>query len=83
MRKFDFDSSLNSLLADCGSIEVRIKELFEYEKQWRFVFDQLIPKYGSDVRVKIANQLLLTTYRYDKFHIVADDLLSLLESLLF
>lgn len=76
----NFSVSIKSLLTATSAIEVRIHEIREFEKQWKEIFVSLSPEFGIDVKINIANQLLLHTFRYDKFHVVCDDLLSLIEN---
>lgn len=75
-----FSESLKSLLIATCTLQVRINELAEFEKQWKALFTDLTKEFGPDVKINISNQLLLHTFRYDKFHIVCDDLLSILEN---
>jgi hypothetical protein len=75
-----FNSSIQSLMSTTLSIQVRLLELVEFERQWEGLFKNLIPEFGKDVQIHIADQLLLNNYRYDKFHVIYDDLLSLIEN---
>lgn len=75
-----FNTLTLNLINVISSIQVRLIELEEFEKQWKELFNHLIPVFGKDVQLHIADQMLLHTFRYDKYHIVYDDLLSLVEN---
>lgn len=80
MNVIEFGNKLERLVQSAATTQVRLDELKEFEKQWKNIFDHLIPTHGSEVKIKIANQMLLETYQYDKYHIICDDLLSLIEN---
>lgn len=75
-----FNIKLQNLMNTTSSIQPRLIELYEFEKQWRELFSSLIPHFGKDVQIHVADQMLLRTYQYDKYHVIYDDLLSLVEN---
>ena len=75
-----FSAELESLVRVTAALQIRVLEIKEFERQWKNLFNDLIIEFGPDVNVNVANQMLLHTFRYDKFHIVCDDLLSLVEN---
>lgn len=76
----DFSRALQSLIRATSAVEIRLHEIKEFEKQWKNIFAKLSGEFGNDVKINISNQLLLHTFRYDKFHVVCDDLMSLIEN---
>ena len=74
-----FENASKTFLNACGQIAIRMAEVKEFEKQWAQLFVPLVAKFGPDVKINIADKQLLRTFRYDKFHIICDDLLSLVQ----
>ena len=62
------------------TIQDRIAELIEFEKQWGEVFALLRAKAGQDRRVNVLNTGVYRSFRWDRYQVVLSDLLSLLEN---
>ena len=62
------------------TIQDRLVELVEFEKQWDKVFALLHSKAGQDRRVNILNTGVYRSFRWDRYQVVLGDLLSLLEN---
>jgi len=70
------DDHINELM----NVRTKINELLEFEKQWSEVFDKVKAQTGQDESIKIKNQLVLNTFRHDKFHVMVSDFYSLLNA---
>ncbi len=75
-----FDKQLEALVNNIWSLQDRLGELTEFEKQWEEVFTKLKDKAGYDCSVHIYNHNVYKTFHWDKYHIILSDLVSLIEN---
>lgn len=74
VKKFDL------FISHMWHLQDRVDELKEFEKQLESLFDLLRQKTGSECRIDILNQQLFRTFRWDKYHVLVNDLFSLMEN---
>jgi len=78
--KNQFEVKLDQMVSRIWDLQYRISELREFEKQWKELFDLLENRTGKACKINVLNQHALRDFRWDKYHILASDLLSLLEN---
>lgn len=77
----EFKNSFDELVNKIWSIQERIGELEEFERQWLMVFEKLKVLTGDEnVKVGIKSRSIYQNYFWDKYRLLVIDLLSLLSN---
>lgn len=80
IKSHKFQESLNLTIDRIWQIQDRINELEEFDRQWNELFAMLKDRTGNEVKVNILNQSIFKNFRWDKYHVLISDLLSLIEN---
>lgn len=76
----DFIEKLDQLVGRIWTIQSRISELEEFEKQWEALFLNLKERVGHPVTINILSPTVLRSYHWDRYHILLNDLYSMLHN---
>ena len=76
----DFLKRLDKLVDHIWTLQERLREMEQFERQWKSFFDRLKNKTGKDCKVWIHGFTAFRSFRWDGYHILLNDLHSLLHN---
>jgi len=69
----DFEDRFENLVDRLWTIQDRINELKEFEKQWEGVFEILRKKTGKECKIHILGSGAYRSFHWDKYHVLVSD----------
>lgn len=76
----EFRKKFDRLVNVVWTLQYRLTEITEFERQWKALFDLLKTRTGKDCRIHILNSEIYRSFRWDKYHVIVSDLLSAIEN---